>query len=199
MDNMANAPPGGAYLLGFYAGEFGPQHVDWFWQPESKARMPDDEKVLFDRVGLQTAPGAEWRREAHRPPGPPLEPSPTRVELLTHKITFFWAMSLILAKYIARRDGESVARMTSVIARNLTEVAQLLGSSLSLPGRDAAKSSAIGSEAPAVQFDRLYGLASDATSLQDELVDQGTVIPSEAIPHIYRFFGLTQSIATQRM
>ena len=62
MDNVANAPPDGAYLLVLDEGEVGPQHVDWFWQPESWARIPDDEKILFDRVGLPVVLGAEWRR-----------------------------------------------------------------------------------------------------------------------------------------
>ena len=197
MDNMANAPPGGAYLLVLYAGEIGPQHVDWFWQPKSKSRIPDDEKVLFDRVGLPVASGVEWRREAHRPPGPPLDDVP-RVEVLTHKITFFWAMSLIVAKSIARRDSGTVAGMTSKIAQTLTEAAQLLNSNLSLPGRDAAQCSAIESAAPIGQFELLYGLARDATRMHEELVEQGAAIPSEAIRHIYRFFELTQSMTTPR-
>jgi len=119
---------------------------------------------------------------------------PPRVEVLTHKITFFWAMSIIVAKYMARRNGETVARMTSVIARTLTETSQMLDSSLSLLGRDAALRSDIGSEAPARQFELLYGLARDATSLHDELVDQGAATPSKAIPQIYRFFELAESM-----
>ena len=198
MDNVANAPPCGAYLLVFYAGGVGPQHVDWFWQPESEARIPDDEKVLFDGVGLPAVSGAEWRREAHRPPGPPLGPNPTRGEVLTHKITFFWAMSLIVAKHIARRNDDTVARMTSLTAGTFAEAAQLLGSSLSMPGLDAAQRAAIESEAPAAQFELLYGLARDATGLHEELLDHGATIPSEAIRPIYRFFELTQSIATAR-
>ena len=194
MDNMANAPPEGAYLLVLYAGEVGPQHVDWFWQPESKARIPDDEKVLFDRAGLRVAPGGEWRREEHRPPGPPLGPNPTHVDVLTHKMTFFWAMSLIVAKHIARRNSETVARMTSLIARTVTEVAQLIDSCLSLPGTDAAIHSDIERELPTRQFELLYGLAGDATRLHEGLVDQGGAIPSEAIPHIYRFYQLTESM-----
>ena len=76
MDNLANAPIGGAYLLALYEGEAGPQHVDWFWQAESMARCPDDGKVLFDRVGLPVVPGAQWRSTVHRPSGPPLGSKP---------------------------------------------------------------------------------------------------------------------------
>ena len=58
MDNFANAPIGGAYLLALYEGRAGPQHVDWFWQPESETRRPEQAHTLFDR--------AELRREGQR-------------------------------------------------------------------------------------------------------------------------------------
>ena len=100
LEAMQNAPPDGAYLLAFYPGEAGPLHVDWFWQRESRAGIPDDVEPLFDRIGLPSVPGAEWRREAHRPPGPPLGADPMRSDVLTHRITFFWAMSLIVASIL---------------------------------------------------------------------------------------------------
>jgi hypothetical protein len=183
-------------LLVFYEGEVGPQHVDWFWQPESRARIPDDEKILFDRAGLPVVPGAEWRRDAHRPAGSPLAAGATRIDVLTHKITFFWAMSLIVAKYIARRKSETVGIMTTMVATTFQEAAQLLGGDASLPGSDAALRSPIESESPASQFEVLHGLAQDTTRLEDALTDQGAAIPSEAIPYIQRFFELTESMTT---
>ena len=101
-----------------------------------------------------------------------------------------------MAKYIARRDGETVARMTSVIAKTLTETAQLLDSDLYLPGSDAFLSSSGESEPPVRQFEVLYGLAQEATSLHGEIVGQGADTPSEAIPYIYRFYELTESMTT---
>ena len=201
MDNLGNAPVGGAYLLALYEGEIGPQHVDWFWQPESKSRLPDDEKILFDRVGLPTMPGAQWRREAHRPPAPSLGADPPVHDLLTHKMEFFWAMSLIVAKHIARRNGAVVDRMTGVIARTLVEIAALSGAeselretreSLSLPsGLDAASSE--------VQFDALGRLAHYAEALGERLVAQNVnvMVSSEAVRQIYRFFCLTEYLATR--
>ena len=199
MDNFRNAPVGGAYLLALYEGEFGPQHVDWFWQPESKSRLPDDEKILFDRVGLPTMPGAQWRREAHRPPAPPLGADPSVHDLLTHKMEFSWAMTLIVAKHIARRNGAVVDRMTSVIACTLVEIAALSGAesklpetreSLSLPsGLDAASSK--------VQFDALGRLAHYAEALGEWLVTQNVMVSSEAVRQIYRFFCLTEYLATR--
>ena len=114
MENLANAPTGGAYLLALYEGEAGPQHVDWFWLPESEARLPDQATVLFDRAGLSRESSTSGTM--HRPSGPPLGPNPPLADLLEHKIAFFWAMSVIVAKHIARRNGETVARMTRVVA-----------------------------------------------------------------------------------
>ncbi|MEX0762116.1 MAG: nucleotidyltransferase domain-containing protein [Dehalococcoidia bacterium] len=126
LDVPQNAPPDGAYLLVFYAGEVGPLHVDWFWEPDFKARKPDDALVLFDRTELPVMPGAEWRRDAHRPTGSSSGVAIEPIEPVTWKITYFWAMSLIVAKYIARRRGETVARMTGVIDRTLAELAGIL-------------------------------------------------------------------------
>ena len=192
MDNLRNAPRGGAYLLALYAGEVGPQHVDWFWQPESRARIPDDEKVLFDRVGLQRMPGAEWHRAQHRPTGPPLPDHSTRADVLTHKIAFFWAMSVITAKYIARRDSQTAARMAALIARTLCETARLAG----LPRPDHVESivDTLQSETPPKQFNAIMELAGDARSLHEGLEERGAEVPSEAIPHIYRFYELTLSM-----
>ena len=179
-----------------YEGEVGPQHVGWFWQPESRARIPDGEKIFFDRVGLPVALGAEWRCEAHRPASSSVVAGATRIDVLTHKIMFLWAMSLIVAKYIDRRKGETVGIMTTMIARTLQEAVQLLGSNVSLPGNEAALRSPIESESPARQFEVLHGLTRDATRLEDTLTDQSAAIPSEAIPYIQRFFELTESMPT---
>ena len=194
MDNFRNAPPGGAYLLALYPGEAGPQHVDWFWRPESESRLPDDEKILFDHVGLPIMPGDEWRREAHRPPGPPLGPNPPLADVLTQKIAFFWAMSLIVAKYIARRNGETVARMTSLIATTLTEAAQLGNVEVALARSQEAMAAGLETAPASEQFAVLDRLAWDARMLGDQLVEQGAVLPSEAIPQIHQFFELTKGM-----
>jgi predicted nucleotidyltransferase len=152
MDNLSNAPVDGAYLLAFYPGEAGPQHDDWFWQPESGARIPDDEKVLFNNTGLPLMSGDDWRRQSNRPPGAPLAANAPLGEQLTHKITFFWAMSIIAAKYIARRDGETFARMTRLIAHTLSETAQLGEAGQLNLGADDASVASLASSGSRKQF-----------------------------------------------
>ena len=196
MDNFRNAPPGGAYLLALYPGKFGPQHVDWFWQPESYAQIPDDEKVLFDHTGLQKIPGARWRRAQHRPFAQPLPEHSTLTDVLTHKIAFFWAMSVITAKYIARRDSQNAGRMMTLIARTLYETAHL--ASLPIPDHVVAIDTTQKSETPSRQFNALLELSGDAKGLHDGLTERGAAIPTEAIPHICQFYELTRSVAMSR-
>lgn len=196
MDNYRNAPAGGAYLLALYDGEFGPQHVDWFWQPESRSRLPDDEKILFDRVGLPTMLGAQWRREAHRPPMPPLGPNPPTRDLLMHKIEFFWAMSLIAAKYIARRNNAVVDRITGVIARTLDEITDLSDTPIEPIRLMKLLPSDMDGASAATQFRVLRELAHHVEALGERLVTPDVAAPSEAVRQIYRFFCLTEALAT---
>ena len=197
MDNLANAPVGGAYLLALYEGEAGPQHVDWFWQPVSKSYLPDDEKILFSRVELPWIRGEQWRCEAHRPPGPPLGFNPTRRDLLTHKIAFFWAMSLIVAKYIARGNGGTVARMTGVIAGALDEIVALSDADTGFLGTPEALPFDLEAASAEVQFRTLRNLAHYAEALGERLVAQNVMVSSEAVRQIYRFFCLTEYLATR--
>lgn len=197
MDNLANAPVGGAFLLALYPGEAGPQQVDWSWQPESGAGIPDDEMVLFNVAGLPLIPGDDWRRQVHRPPGPPLEAGASVGDLLSNKIAFFWAMSLIVAKYIARRDGETIARMTRLIARTLSEAAMLGNTGARAVWLDETLEASLASAGGDKQFEVLEGLVRDAGELGNRLVGRGAILPSEAIAHIHRFFELTKAMAAR--
>ena len=141
--------------------------------------------------------GDDWRRQSHGPPGPPLAANAPIGEQLTHKITFFWAMSVIAAKYTARRDGEIFARMTRLIARTLSEAAQLGEFGELDLGADDVSVTGLASVGSRKQFEVLDGLASDAEQLGVNLVERGAVLPSEAIAQIYRFFDLTKAMVAR--
>ena len=98
-----------------YPGEVGPQHVDWFWQPEPLARRPNNAVVLFDRADLQIVSGDEWRDEMYLAGGRSPINETDQASIVTFKITFFWAMSLIVAYYIALGDSATVHRMMALI------------------------------------------------------------------------------------
>ena len=197
MDNLANAPPGGAYLLALYEGKAGPQNIDWFWQAESMTCRQDDGKILFDRAGLRAAPGAQRGSIVHRSSGPPLGPNPSLTDLLTHKIAFFWSMSFIVAKYIARRDRESVARMTGVVTRTLKEAAALCHSGVALSEGYKAMVAGLEAASATTQLQVLRDLARHAEALGGQAAARGVVLPSEAITQVYRFFELAEALLTR--
>jgi hypothetical protein len=197
MDDVANAPVGGAFLLSLYAGEAGPQQVDWSWQPESGEGIPDDEMVLFNVMDLPLIPGDDWRRQVLRSPGPRLEAGASIGDQLTQKIEFSWVISAVVAKYIARRDGETAARLMRLIARTLSEAAQMGNTDAALAGHDETLDANLASAGGGKQFDVLEGLVRDAGELGDRLVERGAILPSGAIAHIVRFFELTKAMVAR--
>jgi predicted nucleotidyltransferase len=88
MDNINNEPPQGAYLLVHYPDEFGPQHVDWFWQPESLATCPDDALMLFNRADLKIVSWDKWRDEMHQSGGGSPINEVDQASILTFKVKF---------------------------------------------------------------------------------------------------------------
>ena len=197
LDNLANAPAGGAYLLAMYEGKAGPQNIDWFWQAESMACRQDDGKILFDRAGLRAAPVTQRGSTVHRSSVPPLGPNPSPTDLLTHKIAFFWAMSFVVAKYIARRDSESVARMTVVLTRTLTEAAAMCDSRGALSAGYESMAAGLEAATPTAQLQVLKDLAKHAEALGGQAADRGVVPPSEAVTQVHRFFEITEALVTR--
>lgn len=193
MDNLINAPTRGAYLLALYEGRAGPQHVDWFWQPESETRRPDQAHTLFDRAHLRCeASGRGTPQGLH---GLPLGPNPSNDALLGHKIAFFWAMSVIVAKYIARRNGGGAARMTGVVARTLAEAEALCGSRVApLEGHERMVAGLEAASAEA-QLQVLREFARRANALGGQLAAQGVAVPTEAVRQISQFFDLAEALA----
>ncbi len=110
-----NAPPGGAYLLAMYPGTNGPHILDFSWQPLSSAHRPADTVLLFERASI-----------------PPAEPANTELDDMMPRravaqTRFFWMMSAIVAKYIARNDTWEVIGLLSFLASVLREVEWLAG------------------------------------------------------------------------
>lgn len=116
-----NAPPGGAYLPGMYTGAHGPHLVDCYWAPQSSAARPPDTRLLFDKVGVPlstpvpTERGVESSKQASR------------------DVAFFWMMSTIVGKNIARRRSWEVLNLLSFLWSVTARIEWLVGERASCP------------------------------------------------------------------
>lgn len=174
-----NAPAGGAYLLVLYAGDGGPQQVDWYWQPRSSAERPAGTRVLFDRAGVPVGP----------------EPAPLAAEergrLLGEKVAGFWVAVSLAGKAVARGQGSAAIGLTGWAATGLAEVRWLVergtppehdevkgerrGEAWSVPG-DAAGSLAV-----------LRRLCRAMEGLGPAVVALGGHVPTDAAAQTRRF------------
>jgi hypothetical protein len=115
-----NRPPGGAYLMAIYDGQAGPHQVDWYWQRESIACIPQQTVLIFDRAGLPHA-GSPTRFE--------FQPVPERspLEAANQAVDSFWVGLLIAAKNVARTDGTEDPGWQEWVRSSLEKVQQFLG------------------------------------------------------------------------
>jgi len=65
--------------------------VDWVFLPQAKAQRPEQSRVLFDRVGVPTAPSTAESMEERR-------------AFASRDVGFFWLMMTVTLKYMLRRD-----------------------------------------------------------------------------------------------
>jgi predicted nucleotidyltransferase len=121
LDVPQNAPPGGAYMLSLYNSDFGAIQVDWYWEPQSTAVKPLEIHLLFDLIGLpQSNQKPLSQREQLLTPT-------EQATLLTERVNFFWSMSQIAAKKVARLEIWPALSMLNLVGSTLEEVKWLLG------------------------------------------------------------------------
>ncbi len=89
-ENHRNAPEGGSFTFVLYAETA--LMVDWILVPQSKAKRPQQCRVLFDKVGVATQPPAT------------VESLERRVERASEQVAFFWMMAAVTVKYLIRQD-----------------------------------------------------------------------------------------------
>jgi hypothetical protein len=123
-DVPGNAPSGGAYVTAGFQSVPLPIAVDWYWQPFSRAILPSDAQLLFDKATIPSAnPPSSFAELMSRPAasvGPdPDRPSRSDVE----RVAFFWAMVPVAAKYAVRGWHERAGK----ILRSLEEQVNLVG------------------------------------------------------------------------
>jgi hypothetical protein len=163
-----NAPLGGAYQMALYPGADGPHQVDWYWQPHSAARVPQQTHLLFDRTGLPRLDGPtrfERGRAREREP----------LEATIHAVASFWAMLLITAKYAARSPLEDRMELLQYVYAPLREVERFAGA---VRTEDAGEPH----PEPAAKIRLLRQLAARMTSLTPPLAAAGIAVPAGIAP-----------------
>lgn len=126
LEAWSNAPDPGVYLMANYLMEGGLYQVDWYWQAAHQARLPRDGRVIFDRMGLASAPKlvtVDFARgsQAHGE----RRPDEKHVRLSFNTV-FFWSMVPIVAKKIARRELDVAYSMLDRLVPIINTIAALL-------------------------------------------------------------------------
>ena len=176
-----NRPAGGAFLLTLYAGEFGPQEVDWTWEPLSGACLWPQTRLLLNRAGLSKQGEMPW---GYQP-----RPAQTPLDEAVQRVSSFWPMLLIVAKYAARTPWEDSMGLIGMAVQPLREVTEFLG----LPPRYVMETlPPHGHSAEKMRL--LRGLADEMEALMPAVEARGGVVPWTALPHAHRFLDLVEAV-----
>jgi hypothetical protein len=174
-----NAPPGGAYLLAMYPGGHGPHILDCSWQPQSSARRPADTVLLFERASV--------------PLSEPSSPRTAEVtwERASAQTRYFWMMTTVVAKYIARRAAWDVLNLLSMVSSALHEVEWLVGVRPTFRGfRDHPDFAP--PIAPAEQLAALRGLIAKMSNLMTREPSLRDAVSEETVRQIALYCALVE-------
>lgn len=113
-ETQQNAPPQGYYLMAIYDAPAGPYEVDWYWHPATRATIPADARIMFNRGAILVSdakqkwdytPESEYP-DAIRQLWASRTPDEAHREETRNTVHLFWAMWLISAKYSVRKPDE---------------------------------------------------------------------------------------------
>ena len=113
------------------------------------------------------------------------------IDLANNNIEFFWAMALIVAKYIFRGEHETVEYMINMIARTLKHIGDQL--EIDVPEIEPIKFN--GETSRGFQFESLRTVATLPKSMESSAASKRTVIPSVVIKRIEAFIEACEGMA----
>ncbi len=178
-----NAPRGGAYLMAIYDAPSGPHQVDWYWQAESAARIPQQTRLLLDRAGLPPSETPTRFTDMES------APERTPLEAAVQSVCFFWVMILITAKYAARSPYEARMNLLAYAYDALQGARRFAG----LPPAPEAESLPPHPE-PAAKLALLRELAAQMEGVMPHIEAAGGSVPTEVAPRATRYFDLIEAI-----
>lgn len=111
-ENNNNAPEGCTFTFVLY--QTTALAVDWSLMPEQKATRPQQSLLLFNKSDIPLAPLPEPQSQSQR------------AASASEIVGFFWMMSAVTAKYLARRDDVFVITWLETLQELVDEVARLV-------------------------------------------------------------------------
>jgi predicted nucleotidyltransferase len=194
LESPGNAPAGGAYLMALYPGQAGVHQVDWYWQRQSDASLPRHAVLLFDREGIPR----NTRQEQLDPAGTPAPLTrQERVKQATQLSTFFWAMSNIAVKSILRHQAWTAVSHLEGLQGLVDGMKRLVGLSTVQEGQEEWRTTLLPPVHRAEQMAMLREIAHEMEQLTSAIELIGGQVPSRAIPYVYNFFDLADTLIQQ--
>jgi predicted nucleotidyltransferase len=194
LESPGNAPAGGAYLMALYPGQAGVHQVDWYWQRQSDASLPRHAVLLFDREGIPR----DTRQEQLDPAGTPAPLTrQERVKQATQLSTFFWAMSNIAVKSILRHQAWTAVSHLEGLQGLVDGMKRLVGLSTVQEGQEEWRTTLLPPVHRAEQMAMLREIAHEMEQLTSAIELIGGQVPSRAIPYVYNFFDLADTLIQQ--
>ncbi len=183
LDAPQNRPPQGAYHMALYPGETGPYQIDWYWQPQRLAQVPQETRLLFDRVGLPHLKTPTQFTEYQS------TPERTPLEAAVQSVNFFWCMLLIAAKYAARNPHEERMGLIGYVQGPLREVGAFVGENPGSFARDDAPH-----PKPDDKLRLLRGLADEMTMRMPQVAALGGAVPRAMTPQAHRYLDFVAAL-----
>ena len=180
--------------MALYPGQAGVHQVDWYWQRQSGASLPRNAILLFDRGGIPQ----DTRQEQLDSAG--TSPALTRheqAEQATQLSTFFWVMSKIAVKSILRHQPWTTVSHLEGLRGLVDRMKRLLDLSSVQEGQEEWRTTLLPPVHRAEQMAMLRELAKEMEQLTSAIELIGGQVPSQAIPFVYDFFNLADTLVQQ--
>jgi hypothetical protein len=172
-ENHHNAPEGGSFTFVLYAGTA--LMVDFVFVPFSNARRSPQAQMLFVKAHVPAASA------------PPAETLPSRSAAASERVSFFWMMAAVAAKYRARGDAVYFHLLLDSLFQTEAEIARLLSGQ---PARYRRGSRAPLAATPVEQADALRAVCQRVLAHMPELERLGGHVPPDPMRAIEVLLGL---------
>ena len=180
-----NAPEGGAYLMTCYDAATAPHIVDWYWQPLSRAFIPGQVRLLFNRAGL-----VHFSRPIRFSGGPARQDI---LERPMHFIGFFWIMLMITAKQAYRSPQAEKIELFPLLIDPILKARRYLGLDSGRLPDDLPPH-----RLPGEKMRLLYLLADQMGGLMAAISARGEEVPDLVVPAAYRYLDLIDGIINDK-